>query len=374
MIYHQKKYLRKSIFHEMNFRLFHIFSSGHVEKEKRKQEKSRKRGIIEKTSKAVQGMRHEQIEMVSIEQLVSKTHTYRSLKNLLDFNRITKAVKVKERETGAIGFGKERLILCLILQFMEDLSDREFERFIAENTAGKWFCGFMLLEKTPDYTTICKFRNAIGTKQMGRLFEEVKRQMQARNCCSEVFTFIDATALVSKLSLWEERDKAISAGYEKLNNEVLSKVSVDKQAKIGAKSSKNFWYGFKKHVAVDMQSGMITKVAVTPANVTDAAGAKHVLPRSGAVAGDKGYVGAIDDILGRGLHPMIIKRNNMKDKNRELDCWITKLRSPYEGIFSKQNKRVRYRGVAKNQGAEFLYAIAHNFRRLLALEREKAFA
>lgn len=312
-------------------------------------------------------MKTEQIEMVSVEQLVPEKHAYRKLKKLLDFDRITKAVKVKSSELGAIGYGKLRLVMCLILQFMEDLSDREFERFIAENNAAKWFCGFSLLEKTPDYTTICKFRNAIGTKQMGNLFHEVKRQMQTKNCCSEVFTFVDSTALISKLNLWEERDKAITAGYEKLNNEVLPEVSADPEAKIGAKSDKKFWYGFKKHVAVDMQSGMITKVAVTPANVTDADGAKHVLPKSGAVVGDKGYVGAISGMLRRSLHPMIIKRNNMKDKNADLDRWITKLRCPYEGTFSKQNKHVRYKGVAKNQGAEFLYAIAYNFRRLLAL-------
>jgi len=57
----------------------------------------------------------------------------------------------------------------------------------------------------------------------------------------------------------------------------------------------------------------------------------------------------------------------MKDKNADLDRWITKLRCPFESVFSKQNKRVRYKGVAKNQGAEFLYAIAYNFRRLLAM-------
>lgn len=312
-------------------------------------------------------MNVKQMEMVSVEQLVPATHTYRKLRQLLDFNSIVKSVKVPVSKVGAHGYGKERLIICIILQFMEDLSDREFERFIAENTAGKWFCGFLLLEQTPDYTTICKFRNSIGTKQMSRLFNEVKHQIQAQNCCSEVFTFVDSTALISKLRLWEERDKAIAKGYERLNNEVLPKVAADPEAKIGAKSSKKFWYGYKKHVAVDMQSGMITKVAVTSANVADADGARHILPRSGAVTGDKGYVGALGEIRRRGLHPMIIKRNNMKDKNFGLDRWISKLRCPFEGTFSKQNQRVRYKGVVKNQGAEFLYAIAHNFRRLLAL-------
>jgi len=312
-------------------------------------------------------MNIEQIEMVSVELLVSEKHPYRKLKNLLNFDRITKSTKVKTSESGATGFGKQRLTMCLILQFMEDLSDREFERFIAENNAAKWFCGFSLLEKTPDYTTICKFRNLIGTNQMENVFNEVKCQMQAKSYCSEVFTFVDSSALVSKLSLWEERDKVITAGYEKLNNEVLPEVSADPEARIGAKSNKKFWYGFKKHIAVDTQSGMITKVYVTPANVADSDGASPILPESGAVLGDKGYVGAISEILSRGLHPMIIKRNNMKDKNTELDRWITKLRCPYERIFSKQNNRARYKGVAKNQVSEFLYAVAYNFRRLLVL-------
>ena len=312
-------------------------------------------------------MGNEQMEMVSIEWLVPPKHTYRRLKELLNFDRIAKSVHLKKNALGANGFGKLRLVMCLILQFMEDLSDREFERFLCDTMSARWFCGFGLLENTPDYTTICKFRNAVGTAQMGVLFCEVKRQMTAKNCCAEIFTFIDSTALISKLSLWEERDKAIAAGYERLNNTVLPEVSADPEAKIGAKSNKKFWYGFKKHIAVDMQSRMITRVAVTPANVTDADGAKHVMPRSGAVCADKGYVGATREMIRRKVHPMVIKRNNMKDKNVSLDKWITKLRAPYEGIFSKQNNRVRYKGVVKNQGAEFLYAIAHNFRRLLVL-------
>ena len=109
-------------------------------------------------------MKTGQMEMVSVEQLVAESHTYRKLKRLLDFERIAKSVKMKTSEVGAIGFGKVRLVMCLILQFMEDLSDREFERFIAENNAAKWFCGFGLLEKTPDFTTICKFRKGCQQK------------------------------------------------------------------------------------------------------------------------------------------------------------------------------------------------------------------
>ena len=315
-------------------------------------------------------MRSNQTEVVTLNSLLPKTHTYRTLKGLMDFDKIVKSVKLPPTESnaGADGYGTNRLVMCLILQFMEDDSDREFDRFIAENLAAKWFCDFSLTEKTPDYTTICKFRNKIGCKQVSNIFAEVKHQLTAKGFMSEVFTFVDSSALTSKLAMWEERDKAIQAGYDKFNNEVLPKFAADKEARIGAKGKNKFWVGFKKHQSVDMQSGMINKVAVTKANVADADGAKHVLPQTGAVPADKGYIGAITEMRRRGLHPMVILRNNMKDKNPDLDRFITKLRAPFEGTFSKQQKRVRYRGVVKNQAAEFLYAIAFNFRRLLVLE------
>ena len=45
---------------------------------------------------------------------------------------------------------------------MEDISDRELERFLQENNAGKLFCGFSLLEKTPDHSYFSVLRSRIG--------------------------------------------------------------------------------------------------------------------------------------------------------------------------------------------------------------------
>lgn len=50
---------------------------------------------------------------------------------------------------------------------------------------------------------------------------------------SEMFTLVDdATYLVAKGTLWEERDKVLQQ-IEKLNNEVLPKVAVNPQPRIG---------------------------------------------------------------------------------------------------------------------------------------------
>ena len=269
------------------------------------------------------------------------------------------------------GFGAFRLFLCLLVQFMEDLSDRELETYIQGNNHAKWLCGFSLVEKTPDHSVFGNARKRIGTKRLATIFNILRDQLKAKGYMNEVFTFIDASHLISKATLWKERDEAIKEKYEKLNNEILPKFAKDKQANFGCKGGNKFWYGFKKHVSVDMQSGMINKVAITKASIIDSKGMKHVTPTSGAVYADKGYCdkNAKKAVAKRNLHLAAMKKNNMIGKNKDLDKWYCKLRSPYERVFSKTNHRVRYQGIQKNQFTAFMESITHNLKRMVVLDK-----
>lgn len=312
-----------------------------------------------------------QVEMVRLDQLIDKNHNYLKFKALWDLNPVKKELEKIESEKGADfkGYGIFRLFLCLLFQLMEDLSDRELEEFLKSNLVSKWFCEFGLLDKTPDYSLFTRIRSRIGTNRLSRIFNILRDQLKAKGYMSEVFTFVDASHLISKASLWEERDKAIKEKYEKLNNEILPKVARDKDANFGCKGGNKFWYGFKKHTSVDMQSGMINKVAITKANVIDSKGMKHVIPNQGAVYGDKGYCDKNARLAAakRNLHLAAVKKNNMKNKNKDLDKFYTKLRSPYERVFSKTSHQVRYIGIAKNQFTAFMEAISHNFKRMVVL-------
>ena len=114
----------------------------------------------------------------------------------------------------------------------------------------------------------------------------------------------------------------------------------------------------------------ICKVAITSANVPDAKGFKHVCPNQGATYADKGYCSRDTnrDAARKGCYLRAIKKNNMKDKNKDLDRWISSIRAPYESVFSKQRKRTRYCGIAKNQFAAYMEAICFNLKRLSALD------
>jgi IS5 family transposase len=312
----------------------------------------------------------QQIEMISLEDLVPETHNYRHFIKIWSFRYAEKKLKKLETTNPYKGYGLPRLFKCLLLQFMENLSDRELERFLQENNAAKWFCQFSLREKTPDHTVFSKIRQKIGTKRLSSIFAHLRDQLRKQGLMNEVFTFVDASHLIAKAALWEERDKVIQAKYERLNNKVLPKVSCDKQARIGCKGKNKYWYGYKKHISVDMQTGLINKVAITPANQTDARGLNHVCPSQGAIFADKGYctAPAKEASSKNQCHLAAIKKNNMKDKNKDQDRWYSRLRSPYERVFSKRNKRVRYRGVAKNQFSAFMEAICFNIKRLSVID------
>lgn len=312
-----------------------------------------------------------QIEMVTLEDLVPMDHSYRKFAAIWAFEHVNKELQKIEKANPYKGYGRLRLFKGLLLQFMEDLSDRELEKYLQENNAAKWFCGFSLLEKTPDFSVFSRIRSAIGTQGLSKIFNDLRGQLKQQGVMNEVFSVVDASQLISKATLWKERDEAIKKKYERLNNAVLPEVAVDKQARIGCKGKDKFWYGYKKHVSIDTQSGLINKVAVTPANVPDAKGLKNVCPDSGAVYTDKAYCTAETEkvVRRRGCHLRAIKKNNMKGKNKDQDRWFTHLRSPYERVFSKDNKRVRYRGLVKNQFSAYMQAICFNLKRLLVLER-----
>lgn len=311
-----------------------------------------------------------QTEIVNLEDLVPENHVYRKFIKLWSFKNAENYLSTIIKDNQYKGFGLLRLFKCLVLQFMEDVSDRELGRMLQENMSAKWFCGFSLSEPTPDFSLFCKVRKRIGTNKLAVVFADLRYQLKCHGLMSETFTFVDASHLISKANLWEERDKAIQAKYEKLNNETLPIVANDAQARIGCKGKDKFWYGYKQHTSVDMQSGLINKIAITPANITDADGLSNVAPHSGATYADKGYCYKKCQMIAKikGFHLAAIKTNNMKDKNKDKDKWYSKIRAPYERVFSQRNKRVRYTGIAKNQFAGFMYALCFNLKRLVVLD------
>ncbi len=119
-------------------------------------------------------------DIVTLNDLVSEQHIYRKFSGIWDLREVEAEFARMEQESDHKDYGLFRLFKWLLLQFMEDLSDRELERFLQENTAGKWFCGFGLVESTPEYTIFTKARKRIGTNKLSQIFSKLKNQLQSQ--------------------------------------------------------------------------------------------------------------------------------------------------------------------------------------------------
>lgn len=164
---------------------------------------------------------------------------------------------------------------------------------------------------------------------------------------------------------------------DKVNNQNLTNLTnYDKDARIGCKGKNKFWFGYKRHVSVDMQSGLINKTHITPANVHDGnpIAITPIMPTATSVIyADKGYCGSktAEVITKYNCTNRTIKKNNMKDKNKNLDKYLATVRAPYERVFSKLNKKTKYTSIPKVEFQTIFETIAFNFKRLISLNVDR---
>jgi len=304
-----------------------------------------------------------------IEKLVRHDHAFRKLNEVINFEELIIPYRELYSDIGKEGLDVIKGFKALLIQFWENYSDREMEKVLEENVAVKWFCNFGLTEDTPDHSYFGKLRKRLGTKNLADIFENINDTLRSKGLFGDVFKFIDASAIVTKTALWEERDRAIAKGEEKLNNKNVSNYATDKEAKWGAKSKHKIWFGYKRHENVDMRYGLIDKLCVTPANVLDFQVLKNICTDNCMIFMDKLYdVKKSYTILKmNNCASGIIMKNNNKNKNKFLDSWRSKIRMPFEGTFSKQRKRAKYRGQVKVLFQCFGEAICYNLKKAIKI-------
>ena len=266
-------------------------------------------------------------------------------------------------ERGNKPYDLELMLRIYMLQNLYDLSDEGTVAEVIDSRAFSDFCGVDSSNQVPNGDTLGRFRNLLIQHGLqDQLFTQVVVMLMERGLILKKGTIVDST-IISAPSSTKNKDK-------KRDPEAH-------QTKKG-----NTWhFGYKAHIGVDRDSGLVHTVKATPANAHDVSMTSELLHgEEETVNGDSGYLGAekredaiVRNNKGKKIRYQINRRPSQikklsksgqyKAKKREHQK--SSVRAKVEHVFGVVKgllkfKKTRYRGLRK-QTAKFniMFALAN---------------
>ncbi len=145
-----------------------------------------------------QDMTHrDQVEMISLDQLVPKDHLVRKIDSKINFEFIyERVIDLYSEDAGRPSIDPLVLFKIAFIQYLFGIrSMRQTIKEIETNIAYRWFLGFGLSDEIPHFTTFGKnyARRFEGTKVFEHIFNEILKQAIESGCVKPEEVFIDGT-------------------------------------------------------------------------------------------------------------------------------------------------------------------------------------
>ena len=305
------------------------------------------------------------------------------------------------------------MVRIVILGQMEDLTDRVLERHLKTNIEYKFFCDLTFYGRVPDHSTICRFRNELGRRNLlDPLLKEVNRQLVEAGFKSgwTENSVVDASNMEGPItpprSSSEEGSEDASPKTRKADSPperakgkagTGSKASVAKAPKSKESASRTpvtdaAWgrkgnklcYGFNTYQRVD-EVGFVEKVSTLPANESECPHLETMVEgcTSNRVLTDKGYSSAANRkmLAEKGIEDGIMHRaarnRPLTEEQKEFNRIVSKRRWVVEQAFGTlkrrfKSRRARYRTSARVEGEMTLKAIGMNMLKAINMSRKQS--
>jgi IS5 family transposase len=289
---------------------------------------------------------------------------------LVDWERLGVIVKnIHDAAEGRPAFPPLVLVKAFLLAQWYSLSDPALEEALQDRISFRRFVGLTFEDPTPDQVTLWRFRQELGKhNRHERLMEALERQLKDKRLILKAGTLLDATVVESQ---------AATPKRENPNEKSTSPNDPDAQ---WVRTPKGSVFGYKAHIAVDSESGLIRRAKLTPANIYESLVADELICwDEQAVYADKAYEHKERraKLQAHGIADHIMHRSH---KNQDgLPAWqqlhnnlIAPVRKRVERVFGTLKRsygytQVRYYSLERNAVQLTLLAIAMNLRRVLVL-------
>jgi IS5 family transposase len=304
---------------------------------------------------------------------VGSDNQWLRLRDGIEWWRFLKLLK-KVDKTGPLG-GRPRYDLMLMFRMVllgqwHDLSDREVEQALRVRLDFMLFCGLTLTSEVPDQNTVQLFRmKMIESGILPKCLKVLNKELERLGMkVSKGHLVLDSTIIEAAA-----RPRNITTISEDDDDPPRSSTSADGDAAWTVKGNHNH-YGYKEHALVDVDSGFIEDVDITPANVHDGKMLEPMLKgRRGVeeLLADKAYASRRNRsyLESRGIKDRILRKAARNHPLSEADTRhnrkISARRFVVEQQFGTKKRifgffRTRYFGTARVLGQALLKAICCN--------------
>ena len=264
------------------------------------------------------------------------------------------------------------LFRCLLLAQWYGLSDRQLEEALEFRIDFRKFAGLSYGEAAPDHSTFSVFRGRIE-RIWKKLMQKMNEQLERAGYRIKEAVAVDATLVEAHRKPQGTRKQgdpeASWRGFP-------TKKVMDSQGS-EAVARRPALYGYKINLASSVKHGFVSGLMVTKASEHETHHFKEFLnQKTKAAYGDKGYIGNRRYLKAQGIRDGIqakaVRGKELGKADVERNKRITKKRRFIEGVFGSWKQwygwyQTRYMGLARNQLAATLTAIAWNMKKWAAL-------
>ena len=177
-------------------------------------------------------------------------------------------------ERGNKPYDLELMLRIYMLQNLYDLSDMGTVAEVIDSRAFSEFCGVDSSNQVPDGDTLGRFRHILeenGIQQ--KLFAQVVQRLMEKGLILKKGTIVDSTIIEAPSSTKNKGKERDPDAYQ-------------------VKKGNTWHFGYKAHIGVDQDSGLVHSIEVTSANTHDVTMVPKLLTgEETTVYGDSGYLG-----------------------------------------------------------------------------------
>jgi IS5 family transposase len=266
-----------------------------------------------------------------------------------------------------------KVFRCLLLAEWYGLSDRDLEEALAFRIDFRKFTEIPLDEPGPDATTFVVFRRRIQ-RYWKKLLRILNKQLEAAGYKINKAVAVDATLVEA-----HSRPQSANGAKQKTEGDPEAKWRGFPGKKTKGDDGKEVLtrkpplYGFKINMATSVGKGFISNFTICPANEHESRHLEELLTKGmKEVYADKGFSGKREAVASRGLKDRIqakaVRGRPLTSGDIKRNKAITKKRRIVEGVFGSLKQwygwhKTRFLGLAKNQLAVGLSAVAFNMRK-----------